>query len=130
MADLYGYVGKSHATFRNTGKLTSGPKLDVVRFGSRALAIASNPEYPYFAVGFDSGVVQLFSLYDGKTISLLTTFVLTRNSISNVSFAEAGKLLIAVDMEVGEFFIIEVSKDLGFLFERRCLKSKELYEKI
>ncbi|GJQ81907.1 hypothetical protein Trydic_g3740, partial [Trypoxylus dichotomus] len=82
-------------------------EIDSMDCQTNTLAIASNPEYPYFVVGFVGGKIELFSLYGGKKIELLTTFLLTRNDISHVSFAETGKLLIAANMEIGEFFIIE-----------------------
>ncbi|KAI4459081.1 hypothetical protein MML48_6g00013951 [Holotrichia oblita] len=88
-------------------EVSTGTPIDSIDCPENALSIVSNPEYPYIAVGCVSGIVRLYSLYDGKKIQLLTSFLLTRNAISHVSFAESGKLLVAANMDVGEFFIIE-----------------------
>ncbi|XP_022907276.2 cilia- and flagella-associated protein 43 isoform X1 [Onthophagus taurus] len=88
-------------------EVSTGKMLDSMTLGGPALSIAENPNYPYFAVGFGHGMLQLFSMYKATTIKLLASFHLTRNSLSKVAFVESGMLLIAADMSIGEFFVIE-----------------------
>lgn len=75
------------------------------------MILASNPEYPYVAIGYSHGVLELFSLYKPEEITSLVTFKLTRNAINSVYFTEVTKLIVAADTLNGQFFIIEVKLD-------------------
>lgn len=82
---------------------------DHVELVGHASALAGNPEYPYVAVGYSNGVLELFSLYKPDAIKSMVTFRLTRNEINSVYFTEISKLIVAADVNNGQFFIIEVT---------------------
>lgn len=67
-----------------------------------------NPEYPYIAVTYARGVLELLSLYNPSTITSLASFNLSKNPLNSIYFAEFGKIIITANMDYGEFFIIEV----------------------
>lgn len=80
----------------------------MVQLKKTALALASNPEYPYVGIGYADGMLELFSLYNVENITSMVTFRLTNNSINSVYFTEISKLIVAADTLNGQFFIIEV----------------------
>lgn len=75
----------------------------------KVLAIKENPEYPYVGVAYNNGVLELLSLHNPKVINLMTTFNLSKNPLNSIYFTNVGKLMIAADTVLGEFFIIEVN---------------------
>lgn len=82
------------------------------RFGVKvernALVLESNPDFPYIGVGYDDGVLELFSVNEPEGIQSLVTFQLTRNPINSLHFTEISRTIVAADLRVGQFFIIEV----------------------
>ena len=72
--------------------------------------MAEHPLYPYFGVSFTNGIVQFFSFYKDCKINLLTTFHLTKNPLDRIDFWEDGLLIVAGNLTIGEFFVIEVNK--------------------
>ncbi|KAJ8982465.1 hypothetical protein NQ317_000423 [Molorchus minor] len=85
-----------------TGKMVSNLQLK-----GKALAIAENPEFPYVAVGYSNGVLELISAYKPAKLSLMASFNLTSNPISSLQFFEQGRVLVTGYLDVGEFFLIE-----------------------
>lgn len=71
-------------------------------------AIAENPDFPYVAVGYDNGVLELISAYNPEKITVMASFNLTNNPIKTVKFFEQGRIIIAGFLDIGEFFLIEV----------------------
>lgn len=86
-----------------------------IKLGSRALALKSNPEYPYVAVGYDDGMMEWFSVYNPMQIKSMVTFQLTRNPINSIYFTQISKIIVAANLHIGQFFILEVSKH-NFLY--------------
>ncbi|XP_045460970.1 cilia- and flagella-associated protein 43 [Harmonia axyridis] len=72
-----------------------------------ALTIAGNPEFPYIGIGYINGILELLSIYDPSKPVTMAHFNLTTNQISNVYFSEFGRVLVAADVAVGEFFVLE-----------------------
>lgn len=75
----------------------------------KALCIKENPEFPYVAVGYSHGLLDLISVFDADKLTKIASFQLTRNPLSSIYFTEIGRFIVTADMDVGQFFIIEVS---------------------
>ncbi|KAL3280262.1 hypothetical protein HHI36_017757 [Cryptolaemus montrouzieri] len=85
-----------------TGKVVS--QYDLM---GTALTIAGNLEFPYIGIGYINGILELLSIYDPFNPVTMTSFNLTTNRISSVYFSEFGRVLVAADLAVGEFFVLE-----------------------
>ncbi|XP_044762202.1 cilia- and flagella-associated protein 43 [Coccinella septempunctata] len=85
-----------------TGEVVS--KYDLM---GTALTIAGNPEFPYIGIGYINGILELLSIYDSSKLATMAHFNLTTNQISSVYFSEFGRVMVAADIAVGEFFVLE-----------------------
>lgn len=73
------------------------------------LAIAENPEFPYVAIGYDNGLLELISVFNPEKLAVMASFNLTSNPIGTVKFFEQGRVIVTGFLDVGEFFLIEVA---------------------
>ncbi|KAG5881166.1 hypothetical protein JTB14_024580 [Gonioctena quinquepunctata] len=73
----------------------------------KAVTVTENPEFPYLAIGYENGLVELISAYNHEKLSFMTSFHLSSNAIKKIEFFEEGRILVAGALDVGEIFIIE-----------------------
>lgn len=66
--------------------------------------------YPFAAVGLEDGCVQLISFYNESKPVSLSKLYLTENSLSTTRFYEQGYIFVTGNRDLGEFFILKVSK--------------------
>lgn len=67
--------------------------------------LKANPRYPFVAIGNLEGNIYCVSLHDPKNPTLLTEFLLSRQSINAIRFSNDGNFMIVNDIE-SNFFII------------------------
>lgn len=70
-------------------------------------SFAENPEFPYVAVGYQDGYLELISLYHPDNPTHMTGFQLSRNKITHIYFCTYGKVFVTGNLDIGEFFILE-----------------------
>ncbi|CAH0558874.1 unnamed protein product, partial [Brassicogethes aeneus] len=103
-------------------KTQNGMLVTEYELENNPISLGSNPEFPYVAVGYDDGILELISAYKKKELKQMAMFRLTKNPISNIYFCTYGKIIVAGNLEVGEFFILEVStQECRFLPESLIL---------
>lgn len=72
--------------------------------------MAENPEFCYVALGYDTGVVELVSIYKPEQPTLMTSFYLCSHPIHSLKFFEQGRVLVAAFLDTGLFFVITVTR--------------------
>ncbi|CAH1176208.1 unnamed protein product [Phaedon cochleariae] len=72
-----------------------------------ALSVTANPNFPYLAVGYSDGNIDLVSVYNHEKLSVMTSFHLCSNPMQRLRFFEEGRILVATFLYEGDFFIIE-----------------------
>lgn len=106
-------TGETVVTLAHNNELSSWATADgalkhTIRLKRTALVINSNPDFPYIAVGYTDGLLELFSLYTPEKITAMTRFQLTTHPINSISFTEISRNIVAADTNTGQFFVIEV----------------------
>lgn len=74
-----------------------------------ALCVTENPEYPYVAVGYKDGRLELISVFHNDELDSLTTFKLCSEALTTVKFFENGRVIVTGNLLTGRFFILQVS---------------------
>lgn len=69
------------------------------------IILKANPIYPYIAIGNSSGNVYCVSLLHPEDPTLLTEFLLSRQSINFIRFSNNGNFMIVIDVDLNQFLI-------------------------
>ncbi|XP_050303153.1 cilia- and flagella-associated protein 43 [Anthonomus grandis grandis] len=87
-------------------ELATGQKVSTIALEGAITSISENPLYPFLALGFSTGHVQLVSFYNETKPYVLTEMYLTDVPITSLRFFENSNLLVAGNFNKGEYFII------------------------
>ncbi|KAJ8921824.1 hypothetical protein NQ315_008456 [Exocentrus adspersus] len=101
------FIGLHQRNRLNIYETVSGTLINSIELKYKALALAENPEFPYVAVGYDTGRLELISAYTPEKLTIIASFNLTGNPIGTVKFFEQGHVIVAGFLDIGEFFLIE-----------------------
>lgn len=73
------------------------------------ICLSENPEYPYIAVGYNDGKLELISAFNAENLKTLVSFKLCSTPFDTVKFFENGRMIVTGNTLTGTFFILEVS---------------------
>ncbi|XP_050507763.1 cilia- and flagella-associated protein 43 isoform X1 [Diabrotica virgifera virgifera] len=88
-------------------KVETGEQMSGMTLKSAATTIDANPVYPYLAVSFQNGLVELVSIYNPLKLTSMCNFHLSEKPIDKIRFFEHGQILVTADHKTGDIFIIE-----------------------
>ncbi|XP_057663205.1 cilia- and flagella-associated protein 43 [Diorhabda carinulata] len=88
-------------------EVETGAQISTMPLKSVALALNSNPVYPYMAVSCKNGVLELVSVYNPEKLRIMCDFHLTHNPIQKIKYFEKGRILVTAYLDKGDMFIIE-----------------------
>lgn len=81
--------------------------------------ITSNPVYPYVAIGFQSGKLELVSVVDPKQMLTMAEFYLSDWPITKVAMSRSGNVMATANLAFGIFYIISEMKIITSIDYRR-----------
>ncbi|XP_060535582.1 cilia- and flagella-associated protein 43 [Cylas formicarius] len=91
----------------NVYNIKRGDLISVTVLDITVSAMAENPELPCVALGSQHGILQIMSFYNETKPTALAKFDLTDCPLHTVKYFETGNLLVAGNLDLGEFYVIK-----------------------
>ncbi|XP_044262211.1 cilia- and flagella-associated protein 43 [Tribolium madens] len=97
----------THNHMVNSYKVATGEMMGTIELDGTATVIVENPKFPYAAVGFESGILNLVSAYNPQKLTKMTQFFLTKHPTNSIRFNECGTVFVVGHLTIGRFFVVE-----------------------